>query len=298
MGPVAVELQVTTPNHAVRWEWVHPAAEEPLVLVLDERLPWVTEFRNPHPAPEATGLAGDGFVQDQAGEPVRGALVTVRETGVCVRTDEVGHYTIPLPFGTATVFACDPTGLVAGAEPYTPPDRQGRTPLPTMVMLPGATLRGVLRNPDGDPMAGAALVLEGEGIRRRTEAAENGLFQVPGLLGGDYELTVLPCRGFLGFDVPVQIAGDDLDLQDLSLVAEQPLRIQIVGERGEPRANAHVLAEESGFRTTHAQADELGWVLLRGLAGGLFRFEVRSAGDFRSLLVVGRDGYRLIVADD
>ena len=96
----------------------------------------------------------------------------------------------------------------------------------------------------------------------------------------------------------VHIAGDDLDLQDLSLVAEQPLRIQVVGERGEPRADAHVVAEESGLRTTHAQADEFGWVLLRGLAGGGFRFEVRSAGDFRPLLVVRRDGDRLIVADD
>ncbi len=243
-------------------------------------------------------LAGEGFLEDEAGEPVRGAVVTVRETGASVRTNDVGQYTIPLPYETSSLLAHDATGLVARSEPYSPPRPQGLTPVPPMVMVRGAGLRGVLRNPDGDPLPGAALVLEGDGVRRRTEAGENGLFAISGLLSGEYELTVLPFRGWLGFRFPVRVAGEDVDLQDLALLPVRRLRIQVVGQRGEPQANAHVVAEEAGLRRVHAQADELGWVTLVGLAGDDLQFEVRSAVEFRLLPVVRWDGGQLIVVAD
>ncbi len=111
-------------------------------------------------------------------------------------------------------------------------------------------------------------------------------------------LTVLPFRGFLGIQLPVYLPGTDVDLQDLALLHQVPVRIQVVGEAGEPWPMAHVLAEEAGLRRARAQADEFGWVSLLGLAGGSLRFEVRTAVDYRPLLVLRRNGDQLIVADD
>lgn len=297
IGPLAVDLEVTAPDHAVAWERVHAASGEPVVLVLGDAAPW--EFPSgPKPRPEATKLGGEGFLRNANGSPVVGAVVTVRETGARARSDEVGRYEVALPHETALLVAYSADGLLGETELHNPPARQGLTPIPPMLMAPGAGVQGVLRDPDGEPMVGAALILEGEGARRRAEAGVDGLFRIRGLLTGDYVLTVLPFRGFLGFQLPVYLAGTDGDLQDLALLPQVPLRIQVVGEAGEPRSMAHVLAEESGLRRALGQADEFGWVSLIGLAGGNLRFEVRTAVDFRPLLVLRRNGDQLIVAED
>lgn len=298
IGPLAVDLEVTARDHALAWERVHPAAGEPVVLVLGDVVPWETPA-GPKPGSEATMLAGEGIVEDAGGTPVVGAVVTVRETGARARTNELGQYTVPLrPDQPASLVAYTADGLFAALEPYNSWMRQGLTPIPPMTMVPGAGIQGVLRDPDGEPMPGATLVLEGEGARRWAEAGVDGLFRIRGLLGGDYLLTVLPFRGFLGFQLPVYLPGTDVDLQDLALLPQVPLRIQVVGEAGEPWPMAHVLAEESGLRRAHAQADEFGWVSLLGLAGDTLHFEVRTAVDFRPLLVLRRNGDQLIVAED
>jgi hypothetical protein len=297
IGPLAVDLEVTAPDHAVVWERVQPASGEQLVLVLGDAVPWQSPTGS-KPRPEATKLWGEGFLRTADGTPIAGAVVTVRETGARARSDEVGRYEVALPHETAFLVAHAADGLLGETESHNPPARQGLTPIPPMTMVPGAGVQGLLRSPDGEPMVGAALILEGEGARRRTEAGADGLFRIRGLLGGNYVLTALPFRGFLGFQLPVYLLGNDVDLQDLALLPQVPLRIQVVGEAGEPWSMAHVLVEESGLRRAHAQADEFGWVSLLGLVGDSLRFEVRTAVDFRSLLVLRRNGDQLIVAED
>jgi hypothetical protein len=216
-----------------------------------------------------------------------------------LRTDRVGNYRIPLPRTTASLIARDGRGLVARVDSLPLPRHrvEGLTPLPKLEMVRGARIHGILRGPAEDPIPGALLLEGGKGIVRRTEAGTDGRFEISGLFDGEYELTALPFEGALGFRRTVVVDGD-VELAGLELLPEEELRVQVVGNQGDPQAGAHVVAREAGLRVAHSQADETGWVTLSGLAGGSRQLSVRRDGDFRLLPIVRRDGDRLIVAVD
>lgn len=125
-----------------------------------------------------------------AGEPAGGAKVTVRETGACARTDESGRYVLPLPAGPFTLVSWDERGEVVQSETVTPPRRQGKLPLPELRLAAGHTLRGRLRDAEGQSLVGAAIVIDNVGVSRTVRTEQGGLFVVDGLVSGELTVTV------------------------------------------------------------------------------------------------------------
>lgn len=276
---------------------------DPIEVVLQDALPegWQTAAATAT-APQPAGLLfGEGFVKDAQGRHAAGVRVTVAETGASARTDENGRYTIPLGEGPCTLVAFDQHGGVATSKTDTPPQQMGRVPCPELRLQPGPTLRGVLRNTDGEPLVGAAFVVATGGIRRTEHTGPGGVFAVPGLVAGAAELIVLPHRGHQGVRLPLEIHGD-VDLEDdvkVQRFRQEPVRLQVLDTAGTRQSWVHVVAEQIGGLTrAYGQADADGLVMLRGLGDVPTEFEVRDDPTLEPLAVAGYDEQqgRLLVA--
>ncbi len=202
-------------------------------------------------------VAGEGRLRDEAGAQVEDGFVTVAETGHRVRVDRHGHYRIPLPIDTPsiTLVAYDAFGRVAHA-PVEKPNRQGLWPLQPLVLKPGSTLSGIVRDEAGNACVGASVVLEGHGIRRRVEVEDGGFFTVAGLIDGEVVLHVDPYRGHLGFSETLMLKGDTD--HDVALLAYEPLHITVVDAAGEAQSDLHVVAVDGADNRDHALTDDSG----------------------------------------
>lgn len=260
-----------------------------LVVVMQDAAPWARE-RDVLRRFDGDGLLiGEGFVKDVAGSSVARARVVVRGTPAGVLSDPVGRYTIPLPTGPSSVVAFDTNGRVAASAPMSHARNQGKVPLPDLVLRDGITLRGRLVDDDGAPCGGATLVLDNDGVTRRSSTDESGGFAIAGLIAGDSHLTVLPHAGHLSLERRLAIDADT-DLGDLVFerASQVPMRLTVVDGEHRPIAHAHVVAEQTSWRRAYGQANEFGQVCLAGLGSGPIEFEVRS-DESKPLAVVGWD---------
>ena len=291
-GPGAMNriLRVEAPGRHAPMD-VHGSVES-LALVMQDALPW-TEPETAVGQSAAVAddlLVGEGWVRDSAGEAVAGASVVVRETGASTRTDETGRYVLPLPSGAHTFVAWSTAGEVAVTDTVVPPRKQGKLPLPDLHLARGNTLRGRLRDDDGQSLVGAAIVIENAGVRRTVRTEQGGLFVATGIATGDLRVSVLPVRGHVGRRIAAVVDGDaDLGEIVLARAEREPLRIQVVDPDGVPRPFVHVVADQAaGLCRAYGQADAHGVVVLAALGSGETRFEVRDT-DLEPVNVVSWD---------
>jgi len=251
---------------------------------LGPELPWLGDAAPPLPPWSAGLLAGEGFVKNLNGELVPGALVVVEQTGLSARTDDNGRFRVGLPGQSCTLRVRSTAGEIARVdlEPSTRP--QGLVPVPDIVLRPGLALEGMVTRPDGSVGAGVTVRVEAPGIDLVTVSDAAGGFHFVGLSDEPATLTGRAHDGALPVRTVVR-PGGDASIVHLQLLAERPLRVQVVRE-GLPVPGVHVYCtEESGLRRGYAQADDQGIVQLRGLAGRAPSFEVRADGTWEPQVV-------------
>ncbi len=255
--------------------------EDGVVLVAEPPLPW-SETEDDSSMP-ASDLAGEGLVEDEEGQPVPSAVVTVHETGVSVRADEHGRYRVPLPKPTGdSVFhliARDHSSRVVRTQVAQTAQQRGLRPLPTLQVAAGQEVMGFLKDGAGNPADGAGLVLSGEGQVRRVITGGDGEFGIRGLLAGDYQLSALPHRGWVGFCRELSVGEDASRDVELQLRPERPLTILVENAAGEPQTNVVVIAHEAGYRKAHGRTDARGRTILRGLGDGMLTFTAHRLAD-------------------
>ncbi|MHC4078995.1 MAG: carboxypeptidase regulatory-like domain-containing protein [Planctomycetota bacterium] len=269
--------------------------EDAVVLVAELPLPW-SAVPDREPMVDS-GLAGEGLVEDEEGRPVPNAVVIVPEIGVSVRADEHGRYRVPLPVsqqapaGEAVfhLIARDRNSRVVRAEVEHTRQQQGLRPLPTLQVAAGHEVTGFLKDGSGDPVDGAGLVLSGEGQVRRVVTGAAGEFGIQGLLAGDYQLSALPHRGWVGFHRELSVGQGAPQDVELRLRPEHPLTILVENEAGEPQAEAYIVAHEADYRTAHGRTDAHGRVILRGLGDGKLTFTAHRGPDHQKVEVVRYD---------
>ena len=167
-------------------------------------------------APQGTAvLSGNVVIDGPEGRPARRVTVmlsghenTHRDTAV---TDEQGGFEFRnIPAGRYLLSA-DKDGFVRASYGATRPDRAG-TPIAiadgqplagiTLRLVRGAVLTGVVRDPDGEPAQGVAIVVKRfvGSTRRLTEGYhggdsstdDRGVYRIYGLPAGDYVLQAVP----------------------------------------------------------------------------------------------------------
>lgn len=295
---VTIEADGLGPSRSRRF----PARRARPVTVLGPRLPWNGDGIADDGDWVASAIAAEGFVKGDGDELVPGALVVVEETGLSTRSDEIGRFRIGIT-GSCTLRVTSDDGRVGTLELSEIPRRQGLLPIPDVRLEPGLSLEGVVTQADGAVAAGVAVKLRAEshrGFERWVTTDAAGAFQVDGLVGEPLLVSVAPTRGGLGVSARV-VPGRDASVVHLKMVAERPLRLQVVHGSGRAAAGVHVFATQAGgLRRAYAQADDAGFVGLRGLAAqaaDAIEFEVRAAGTLADVAVLAFDaeGLRLTV---
>jgi hypothetical protein len=272
-GPHAVTITADGHEPAVEQATAGDAPTTVLARAL-----WETPEPLPAPAGAVEGALGDGFLRNAAGAPVADAVIAVLETGASAVSDEVGHFVVPLPVGDATLIARSGDGSVARLGPVRNELTAGKVPLHTAVLRRGRALRGLIKDPVGEPCAGAPLVVRGEGLRVYATTDASGGFAMNGLVDGVYEIEALPHRGWLGARRDVLVQRDVVELGDIALLAERPRRVQVVDGEAQGLSGVLVLVrEEESGRRAHGRTNDEGYVGLSGLGGGAVVFEAYDA---------------------
>src|SRR5207248_1419331 len=127
----------------------------------------VLRSQAPVSAPEKATDVVHGRVVDELGRPLAGAAVCVLTAGEGfdtakllaeppVKTAADGSYRIPAPGKFLSVAAITEgrTACVAGVPFY----RQADTPMPDLLLMPGAVLTGRVLEATGKPVAGARIL--------------------------------------------------------------------------------------------------------------------------------------------
>jgi hypothetical protein len=261
------------------------AGEHPTTVLA--RALWDTPEPLAPPPVAGESALGDGFVRTDAGAPAAGALIAVLETGASAISDDVGHFLVPLPVGAATLVARDAEGRVARLGPVQNALAAGKVPLETALLRRGHSLRGLVKDPVGEPCAGAPLVVRGEGLRLHAMTDASGGFTVQGLVDGVYEVEALPHRGWLGARRDVLVQRDVVDVGDLALLAERPRRVQVVDSEARGQSGVLVLVrEQESGRRAHGRTNAEGYVGLSGIGAGAVVFEAFVDATRRPLEIV------------
>lgn len=281
--PAPWSLRIAAPGFRKQQRTLFGEAADPLWIRLEPEAPWdALAAAGADPAAEAAAapppLIGEGFVRSPAGEPLAGALVQVAGSSIRTRTDEIGRYRIPVTTAAELIVSADrgadQPGLCVRSEPLQFERTTGVVPLPDLVPVPGATLRGTVRDAGGRPLAGVPLRLTGEGGERVVESGRDGVFRIGGVLAGSYELLAMAWRGAVGCaqQVLVDTAVVDCDLQ---LRGEQERRVRVVREDGAPVAEAWIAASLAGTRREVVRTDPEGFALL-GTPADVATIEIRN----------------------
>jgi hypothetical protein len=298
-APPPWDMTVAASGFRRHQQRLFPSVGDPLFLTLETEAPWDVAVAASEPAP-LPALVGDGFVIDGDGKGVANAMVAVVGTELRARTDDIGHYRIPLPGpGTELVVSQPETGLCCRSEVLpladgkAPLSKKGMVPLPDLVPKPGAAIRGTIRDPKGVPVEGVPMQLRGVGLVRSLESGRDGMFRISGLIAGSYELVAMAWRGTFGSSQQVRVDASVVDC-DLHLTAAEERRMRVVDAGGQPVARAYVATSVAGRRSEVVRADDQGWVEL-AMAKGTSDFEVRG-DDLRQWCVKHGDGDQLVVA--
>ena len=104
-----------------------------------------------------------GFVRAPQGERLGFTQVAVCETGATVVVNEHGLFQIPLPTdGVVSLVASDEDGRVARTKSFRPSRRSGKVPVADLVLEPGLSMRGYVRDEQGRPADGAIVIARAE----------------------------------------------------------------------------------------------------------------------------------------
>lgn len=251
------------------------------------------------PPPSAQGRTGVGLVVDQDENPVPGAEVVLRQSGVAepptASTDAGGWFAVPgLAAGlyrlevTARGFA---PAAVPGVEI---PAGDGKVDVGVLILLPGAEISGRVVGSEGEPIAGAEIHLSNDprsallrpppaGVeppRAYTDAA--GGFTVADLRPGEpMDLTIVK-SGYRSRRLDAVKAPSP---KPLEVVLRRAARISgmVVGESGEPVAGARVAAAAAPDPLRISARDAI------TDAGGRFEIEGVALGNLS--LTVDAEGY-------
>jgi protocatechuate 3,4-dioxygenase beta subunit len=272
-------VEVRAEGHCPTRVVTSPTSPDPLLVRLTPAAPWDDELPAAAPAPR---LFGEGIVLAANGNPVAGASVTAAGSDMWSETDQIGRYVLPLRASEVTIVVHGPADPKTGQRLAARTDKielsrdRGHVPLPEIVAEPGGSIRGVVRDGSGVPLAGVPVRLSGEGLERVTESGSGGRFDVGGLLAGNYVVRPFAFEGALGSPQPVMLDRPVVEC-DLHLMPTEQRRLRILDEQGVPVAHAYVAPRLAGERTSVARADADGWAEVH--VAEAVEFEVRAGED-------------------
>jgi len=274
------DLLVRADGQQPRWWRTTSGSPDALALRLVPAAPW-DELAAPLAAVPA--LRGEGVVRHPDGSPLAGAGVLAVGSGLWARSDDFGRFAVPLPLPSTSLVVHAPEGgtgdqgFALAATPVVPERNRGAVPLPDLVAAPALAIRGIVRDPRGQPLVGVPVEIEGPVFRRVVDTGAGGAFRCGGLAAGSYTVQPFAWRGALGLRRDVALADTSVDL-DLQLVAAEEVRLRVVDERGGPAAGVYVATSVGGARRGVARADAHGYAAVPLAAST--EFDVRTAKEW------------------
>lgn len=270
-----------------RSEWLRTSAisPDPLAVRLIPNAPWDVAPDTPDPAPK---LRGEGFVKGLDGRPLANAFVNVLGTDCWGRTGETGRVELPLPSPQVTfvLHQAGSEGRVGGiaalSKPFVSPRTHGVVPLPDLMAELGGSIRGIVRNDHGVPVAGLPVEVRGPGGNRRVRTGAGGVFVLAGLMPADYEVEPFAHRGAIAEAISVRVDRAVVAC-DLHLRAVKEAGLRIVDESGALAVGAWVACNLYGLRRGVDQAGANGVVNLPIASAS--EFEVRMGDNFANCLI-------------
>lgn len=265
-----------------RPEWLRTSAisPDPLAVRLIPDAPWDVAPTQPEAAPK---LRGEGVVKGVDGRPLANAFVNVLGTDCWGVTGEMGRLELPLPSSEATFVLHQAGrdgelgGFAAISEPFVAPRSRGVVPLPPLQAEIGGSIRGIVRDEQGVPVAGLPVDVRGPGGRRRVQTGAGGVFVLGGLKPADYEIEPFPHRGAIGKSIALRVDRAVVEC-DLHLASVKEAGVRVVDETGAVASGVWVASSLFGLRRGVGQAGVDGVVKLPIAASS--EFEVRMADSF------------------
>lgn len=271
------------------------------------------------------GLAIEGVVSDEAGNPVPNAYVTcsphrnpgARPTPALSRpegdrTDVEGKFRIE----KLTPGVYDLGARADGFAEATLDTVDAGATRVRITLSPGLSIEGRVLFPSGKPAANVSVTAQAEGGRGRGGRTDGeGHFEITELPDGIYRLTVSG-NGFRFGPGGAQtdresfrdttLEGISAGTRDLLIRLDAGLSIGgvVVDEQGSPVANGFVFATGPDNSRSFARTDEQGRFELSGLAPGKFRLQANVPGQNQtprmgtlSDVAAGSTGVRLVVKE-
>ncbi|MFG0319064.1 MAG: sigma-70 family RNA polymerase sigma factor [Planctomycetota bacterium JB042] len=275
-GAVTVEVEATGEHHAARrFEYVLAGAPPPAIeLEVRPRDGRVT-----------------GVVRDEAGGPIGDAVVSSH--GVEARADAAGRYAIAVPsdVGTASILV-NADGFAGREETFRFPGAGESLPV-DVTLVRELRARGVVRDEDGRPVAGARVrsILNAPCV---ATTGADGRFELGGL-DPNHAFHFLEAEAVGHLVESESFRPDDGGRLECALTLERGRRLagRVLGEEGRPVHGARVSAQETeGHEWFSAATDATGRFELL-VASGPLRLLTRSPGhapDQRGHDGVGPDG--------
>ncbi|MCZ2262255.1 MFS transporter [Isoptericola sp. QY 916] len=247
------------------------------------------------------GVTVHGLVRGAEGAPLPQAAITLislggRQLGLAIARSD-GAYAVDAP-GAGTYV------LIASADGFQPQASTivvGATPLAHDVLLSGTSgLRGVVRGPDLQPVAGAmVLVTDVRGdLQASTGTAEDGTFALEELVPGPVTVAV-NAAGFRPRALPVDVGGAGVTRVEVELAAGARVTGVVRAPHG-PLADARVtLVDAAGNVAGTATTGPDGAYAFTDLDGGEYTVIATGyppAATALSLAGAGVDGHDIVLA--
>lgn len=138
------------------------------------------------------------------------------------------------------------------------------------VDIESRVVRGVVRAANGEPVAGATVVLRSESearrVPRRTTTRDNGEFRIDGVAAGLHSLRVIASGYLRGKPIELQIAGGE-HVENVVLDAGTSLRVEVVDTDGNPVRDATIVCATGGTIISTTHSDVLGRALIAAPPG-------------------------------
>jgi protocatechuate 3,4-dioxygenase beta subunit len=244
------------------------------------------------PVPAAQKVAGS--VVDESGKPISGARVIARGSEALAGNDAVSFSeTRTLPDGTFSMPDAPPgprilTAIAAGYVRSPRIQMEARAD-ERLVLRPGGTIRGVLRDASGQSVAGT-IVVAGE-LAAQTDSA--GRFEISGAPPGTEDLRVVWKDDFAARADGIRVKKGEASNVDLKLARAASIAGTVVEEKTKrPIAGARVTASVAaagpfrrrGLQERTARTDAHGRFRLGGLASHPYSVEASKDGYLASTL--------------
>jgi protocatechuate 3,4-dioxygenase beta subunit len=215
------------------------------------------------------GLAVEGRVLDARGEPVPGAAVQARGLG-SAQTDSLGQYRLEgLPPGLVQLMAWHPeAGAVEQEVVLEPPGSRMDLRLSAVSVVAGKAL-----DPNRQPVAGARVELEGQGIPGPPLArwsGKDGSFRFEAVAAGRYELT-LRKAGFAPAKQRLEVRTEPIENLVVVLSEGGGITGRLIGIEASELATVTVSAQREGVAPLSGEVRSDGSYLVRNAEPGLWQ---------------------------